>query len=370
MTVRLADIAREAGVSLTTVSRVVNRDKSMSVSKETEERIWKLVREMGYSGKGTKARCVIKTKKEQNIGYILTQDARDFSDTYFSEIISGVEQELLQQGHNLAFAYRSYDITDPTIFHKIVNTGCDGLIIIGEVPEEYLKQLTEKIPCSVALLSQYPQASVDLVTLDFEYYSFKMVEKIISLGHRRIAHIGGLLGDRQINRSSLVSYDGLDGRTRGYLVAMMTNCLPIDSDLIADGKWRTEDAYVCTKKWLEEGKKFSALFAASDRMAIGAMRSIQEKGLRVPDDISVVGYDDIEIGKYLNPMLTTVTYSKENLGRYAVKLLLEQIDDKQKDVLVKGKKLTLPCHIVERDSLSTPPEWAARELGASESIIG
>ena len=370
MAVRLADIAKRAGVSLTTVSRVVNKDKNMSVSKETEDKIWELVNEMGYVAKKTAPKHTSKEKKELNIGYVLTQEARDFSDTYFSEIIRGLEQELLRQGHNLAFAYRSYDLTNSAILNKILSMNCDGIIIIGEVPEEQLKELTEKIPCSVSLLSNYPNESVDLLTLDFEYYAFKVVEWMISLGHRRIAHIGGNFRDKQINRGSLVSYERLDGRTRGYLTAMLTNCLPIDSDLIADGKWKTEDAYECMKKWLEEGRKFSAVFASSDRMAIGAMKSIQEKGLRIPEDISVVGFDDIEIGKYLNPMLTTVSYSKEDLGRYAVDLLLDQINDNGKGTLVKGKKLTLPCRIIDRESLSAPLEQTDQNIDALEATIG
>ena len=354
MTVKLGDIAKKAGVSLTTASRIINGDKNMSVSKETEDRIWKFVHELGYEtakikspSKSNKRKGTSKTK---NIGLILTETKEMFEDTFFSKIIHGIEQELIIQRHNLYFAYTAYDLEDPIILSNVLNSGCDGIIFIGSLPINLYNQLTSRISNCVSIFDVPDENPIECITIDYEKNAYMVVKKMIEFGHRNIAFIGGPTYFKSIEEISDDYSYSYEGRFRGYCKALLESGIKKNHNIIKDGNWDIEVAYKKMGEILDSNEKVSAVFAAGDRIALGAMRAIQEKGKNIPDDISVAGFDDIEIAKYLNPPLTTVNYPKEEMGRLAVKVLVEKINmDKRSDNLIKT--ILLPSKVVERGSI-------------------
>lgn len=356
MAVKLGDIAKKAGVSLTTVSRVINMDKNISVSKETEEKIWMYAQTMGYKTNKNKSLADNGKKKKtasiKNIGYILTLKKENFEDSFFSKVIHGIEQELIEQRHNLAFAYTAHDMEDQVVLNNILNSECDGCLIVGTIPFEYYSLLIDRIPNCVAIFDVPEEKIIDCITVEHEKYAYSLVRMMIEAGHRNIAFIGGtgyhispeIYGGRYFNDR--------EERFQGYIKALLESDIKINFNIIKDGSWDIEVAYRKMREILDGNEKITAVFAATDRMAIGAMRAIQERGMTIPEDISVVGFDDIEIAKYLNPALTTVYYPKEEIGRYAVKVLLDRIAS-DSDISRIPKKIMLPSNIVERDSLKS-----------------
>jgi LacI family transcriptional regulator len=355
MAVKLGDIAKKAGVSLTTASRVINGDKYISVSKETEEKIWKYVDELGYKRNKTKAPSQgNKPKRNQrvkNIGYILTRSREEFEDTFFSKIIHGIEQELLANRHNLIFAYTATDLEDPVILNSILNSACDGLIFIGSIPISFYNIITSRIINCMQIFEMPIENPINCITVDFEKYAYLIVRKMIQMGHRNIAFIGGF----GYSFTSEEVGDGLffnhEARMQGYLKALIDNNIDINKNIIKDAGWDIEAAYKKMAEILCSGEKITAVFCSSDRMAIGAMKAIHEKGLNIPNDISMAGFDDIEIARYLNPPLTTVSYPKEEIGRIAVKYLIEYSNFTKTNDESYPRTIIFPSNIMIRDSI-------------------
>lgn len=345
--VTLKHIAEKAGVSQSTVSRVINGDSSMSVSKETEERIWHSVNETGYKFNiGTNS-----STNKLNIGYILTITKEKFEDTFFSTVIYGIEQGLIVNRCNLFFTYTIRDLEDPKVLNNVLNSECDGLIIIGSQNIDIYNLLIERIPCCISLFDVPNENSIDCVTTDYEKYSYKMIKKIIDMGHREIAFIGGkgyyMTPEDYCSNSSFYDHEA---RLRGYIKALNDSNIPVNNKILKDGDWDIETAYNKMTDILDSGEKVTAVFAAGDKMAIGVMRAILDKNLNVPGDISVAGFDDIPISAYLTPPLTTVSYPKEEIGRAAVRVLLENIKSGKKNTEFP-RKIMFGCNIVERESL-------------------
>jgi LacI family transcriptional regulator len=340
-------VAERAGVSLSTASRVINRDARISVSKVTRERIWQIVRETGYESRvGPR-----KTDHRPQIGYVLTATKEKFEDAFLSKIIRGIEQELIEKGCTLAISCADSDLKDPTKLDEVLASGCDGLILVGGLERPIYDQLVKGIPHCVSLFEVPDDNMIDCVTLDYERYSYKMVRLIVACGHREIAFIGGggyHKGPEEYRPDGLF-YDH-EGRLQGYLKALFDSGIAVNPRILKDGRWDIEVAYNKMNEILDGGERVTAVFAAGDRMAIGAMRAIRERGLEVPEDFSVAGFDDISVSAYLAPPLTTVSHPMEELGRAAARKLLENIRNKRRNGELPVK-IIYPCSIEERKSV-------------------
>jgi DNA-binding LacI/PurR family transcriptional regulator len=343
MNIRLKDVAKQAGVSITTASRVLKSDSNISASKETKEKIWKAAKELGYQNTNQAKQKM----SSMNIGFILQMTKERFEDTFFSEIIYGIEQEIIQQKLNLAFAYIVFDLDDPAVKRSVLTSGVDGLIFIGVIPENHFSALVNAFPNCVSTLSVPSNNSIDCITIDYEDTVHLLIRQMIEYGHKDIAFIGG----SGYAISPEESQDGVffkhEKRFQGYLKALVDCGITIKPEIIKDGNWEMEIAYYKMLEILDSGVKITAVFAAGDRMAFGAMRAIQERGLRIPEDISIAGFDDVEMAQYISPPLTTIGYPKEEIGRLAVKLLIENMHTNK----TYHKKIVLPTYIVERSSI-------------------
>lgn len=341
MAVTLKDIADRAGVSISTVSRVINDDRERPVNRETKEKIWSLVKEMGYNKK--KSQKSFKSRSTKKIGYILNDTPHIFDHPFFSLVLAGIEEEIREQGYMVGFSYMQRDLENKAIHHAILKEEeADGLIVIAEyLGEEMYRELKRRYSYIVFIDNRSRAIEEDVIYIEREEAAYKAVEHLISLGHKRIAFIGGaLLG------STRTTVEGED-RYEGYRRALKEAGLSLEPHLIKNACWDMEEGFMKMKEILKEDRP-TALFGASDLMSIGAMRAIQEGGLRIPQDISLVSYDNIKMAAFTNPPLTSVHIPKEEIGRIAVQTLINKIN--------KGEglplKIVLPTRLILRESVA------------------
>lgn len=327
--VTLRDVARKAGVSHQTVSRVINN--STRVAPETRERVEAAIAELGYHPNEI-ARSMARGHSN-TIACILP----NLTDYTFASIMEGAEKVARKAGFYLLTASAS----DETIFSDLVKDltagwQIGGLMVANPFIDGRFRHIPENLP--VVLMGACPRnMQACSISLDDETGGKMAVQHLLALGHRRIAMVTGPMIEECSN-----------DRLAGYKTALDEAGIAFDSTLVVEGDWSATSGDQAVTHWRENGIPFTALFAQNDRMAIGAMRSMRQAGLRIPDDVSVIGFDDIPLASYFDPPLTTMRQDLEYIGGEAAKLLLS--------VIVENKSATqncqIPAELVVRSSTS------------------
>lgn len=305
------DVAKESGVSISTVSRVIQC--SPNVLPETRARVEEVIRRLDYHP--NRLAQQFRAQHTKNILVIVPE----YGNTFFTDILAGIESVasrydysiLLVDSHSKASVERrSYEM----LSQKLV----DGIITcsIG-IPKEELRQLAKQYPIVVGI-RYFGDGSIANVTIDNIKATFDMTSYMMNLGHKRICYLAG-------NTEMPVYRDRLDG----YLKAISQRGLPIDQKLILSCEPSFQGGYNAISSLIHNsGVKFSAIVAAGDTMAIGAIRALNDSKLRVPDDVAVAGFDDIELSSLFNPTLTTIRQPKFQMGVRAMEKLLDLIEGK------------------------------------------
>jgi LacI family transcriptional regulator len=346
MTIR--EIAKQVGVSPSTVSRVINRDQTFSVSDDTARRILDCAQRIGYMGPTRRAynRSVSKDST-MSFGYVLTVAKEKFEDSCLSTIIHGIEQEAMDRKCTVAFAHSIMDLSDPLVVESIVHSGAKGIILIGNMPLKQFDFLRELLPHAVSIFEVPANGEVDCVTVELEKPFYQLTRELIEMGHKKIAYIGGETYSSPVEDTGNIFFNR-DDRFQGFIKAHIDCRRPINQEIYKNGHWDIGTAYKKMGVLLDRHNDIDAVVAADDKMAIGAMRIISERGLKIPENISVVGFDNIEVSNFVTPRLTTVSYPKELLGRMALRILIENV---QFNETIK-RTIILPSEIVRRDSTS------------------
>jgi LacI family transcriptional regulator len=333
MKVTLKDIAEKVNVSISTVSRVLN-DKSGDVMDETHLRILEVAENLGYR-RLKKNEQNHKKFAEKQIGCILNNMKDKYQDPYFSEIIYGIERELLDQGYVLKFTYDAQDLA-----HMEMEVGDEdlGIICIGPLNKAVLTNLKNQVSYLLSVGGD-PELAIDYVTIDFKKAAWLGVSHLIALGHKKIAFIGGSSNNTGIPLTE-------EKRYIGYQQALTDHGLALNQRLVHNGQFTIRGGYEAMKEILAEQDLPTALFTASDQMAVGAYKAIQDEGLSIPDDMAIVSFDDIEMAQFLNPPLTTVRVFKEELGKTAVKMLIQRMEGQLPLAMITY----LPTELVVRGS--------------------
>lgn len=333
--ITLKDIAEKSKVSISTVSRVLN-GQTTSLDDYSINSILTTAKDLGYvkNKSGQK-----KTGKipEIKFGCVLNNIKNKYYDPYFSEIIYGIERELLDQGYILNFTYDTQELIE--LNYRFENDGNNiGLISVGHIDKNILQKLAAQAPFFINAGGN-PELNINYASIDFFESAFKAVAYLIEKGHKDIAYIGA---------SSIESNIPFEQEERfvGYKKALKTHGLKFNSEWTQDGKFTLDEGFIAMKRILNHKKKPSAIFIASDRMAYGAYKAIQESGLSIPNDIAVVAFDDLEMSEFVTPPLTTVRVYKEELGRIAVRMLLQQIEH----CTTLPLKTILPTELIVRNS--------------------
>ena len=332
----MRDVAAAAGVSLSTVSLVING--KTGVSPDRRERVLKAIRELGYAADSRQAGAN-ETKVFGLLMESLSEASR--SEGFYTRIVSGIEETAYQLGYQVLLHVYRPDVDPINSIRELMGRDIDGLIIAndGDVTPKVIQKITEAgVP--IVLVENYQSFPIHSLTADNFTAGRVMTEYLIELGHRRIGGIGGP-----------GKYSSLSDRMRGHQITLIEHDIPADFSLQPPPvSGNPRKGYAQMQQLLSLPEPPTAVFAVSDRAAIGAMDAIKDAGLRIPDDISVVGIDDIRDSAYSTPPLTTFSVPKYDLGRTAVFILHDLICNKA----IPPCRTVLLGKLVERKSAGAP----------------
>jgi LacI family transcriptional regulator len=326
----LKDIAAKAKVSIKTVSRVINNEPM--VSDNTRSRVEEVIGEMGYQP-NLIARS-LKKRKSNTIGLIMP----DIGNPAFTEMVKGCMDTLNEKGYFIFVGSYEDDPEKEEEFIKDFNSMLiDGLIVIPSITEERDLTIFEKINCPVVFMDREIDAlDRDAVISGNRNGAYRATKYLIEKGHKKTVILGGLKTVKPAKK-----------RFEGWKKALNEKGL-FSEDLVFWGSFSIESGYRMMKEALERLNMVEAVFAGNDIVALGAMNAIKEKKLNIPEDISIIGYDDMFFSQYLNPSLSSVSVRLFDVGKTAAELLLNRI---KKPVNFKPRRIVMECDLILRDSV-------------------
>lgn len=327
----MQDIAKKAGVSKSTVSRALNNDPRIKV--QTREKILKIAGEMNYRPHHM-AQALAK-KRTNIIGVMIPKTPRTVTDPFFLEFLGGIGEETSRRGFSLMLP--NFERGEEKEFQEFLSRhNVDGFILtepeIGDRRIDYLE--SEDIPF---VFSGNPRIDRDVfwVDADNEMGAFQAVTHLLKRGHRRIATIAG---DNDLVAGVL--------RMEGYFRALQEAGIGVNDQLVAFGDFQEKGGYQAARELLKRGLEFSAIFAANDFMAIGAMKALRERGISIPEDVAVMGFDGTFLSGHVDPPLSTVQLPIKDLGKYCAKIITSIINDGDQ----RKKGTLLGTRLLIRDS--------------------
>jgi LacI family transcriptional regulator len=333
--VTIIDVAAEAGVSFGTVSRVINND--VHVKQETRERVLKAVQRLGFVA-NRQARSLA-GGKSNSIGVLVP----DLGTGYIGEIIRGIDAELSLKNLDLIL-YTTHRTAskEANYVANLAKGMVDGLLLVlPRSPADYIGTLTLRNFPFVLIDHQGTGRDCPAVGATNWQGAYNATEYLIKLGHNRIGFITGSM-------DLSCSKDRLDG----YRSALRTHHIPDGPELIYEGTFFQPDGYAGTCALLDINNPPTAIFASNDVMALGAMDAVRSHGLRVPEDVSVLGFDDIPQAALVRPTLTTVRQPLEQMGRVATQMLLDMLKNPEKEI----DRVELPTELMARGSTLPPKD--------------
>ncbi|KHO62070.1 transcriptional regulator, LacI family [Thermoanaerobacter sp. YS13] len=332
MAVTIKDIAKYAGVSVTTVSRALNGYPD--VSEETRERIKKIAEQLNYTPNSI-ARGLV-TNKTHTVGLVVSELIKPGAyHPFFLEVLAGIKAGLRKDKYDLILFTVDPESQDVTSYEKLCNDRkVEGAIVEGlKLSDPYIEEIKKTQIPTVLIDIPILTDKVGYVSSDNVQAAFEATSYLIKLGHRNIGFING-------HNDAAVSFERLEG----YKKALEKNNIPYKEEYVVFDDFTQEGGYNSFKTLVFEHPEITAVFHASDLMAIGSFKAAKDLGMKVPDDISIVGFDDIELASLITPGLTTVRQDTFKMGYNAAKHLLS---------IIKGEKpqhILIPHKLVIRDS--------------------
>ena len=325
--ITIKDIAKKAEVGVGTVSRIINNHPG--VKEKTREKVLKIIKELNF--KPNSMAIALKRKKDNLVGIVIA----GYSNLFFNDVISGIDSELKKVGLNSVVNYTELkDFSD--IIKKLEDFSVKGIIYLGG---RYQKKLDDiEIPLVLAS-TRYDSSYLkkyNIVTIDDREAAYKAVKYLIDTGCKKIAIIISNYKDELAQQ-----------RINGYKQALKESNL--DYEFIVEGEYTAKGGYESAKEICLQNKP-DGIFAISDLMAIGASRYLLENKYRVPEDVSIVGFDGIEESKYFYPSITTVEQPRIFMGELAAKLLIKEIENREKHTIIDKENICLDVKIVKRES--------------------
>ncbi|MDR2617858.1 MAG: LacI family transcriptional regulator [Treponema sp.] len=354
--VTIHDVAKRAGVSISTVSNVINKNKF--VSEDLIRRVNAAVEELKYTANPIARKMKIKYTK--TIGVITA----DLCGLFYPYVLKGMYDVLTTRGYRLIIMDNEggYDSLGSIKKFQESITGLiqdrmDGIVFASTIPEEIEAGIIRdamnhpsfrKNTAFVCIEKNLGKYGVDSVYADSETGAEMAASHLIETGCRKICHITGPL-------FVTIAQD----RIRGYRNIMKKHRLEVDDErMIAHGDYTHKSGYIAMKKLLRKTPDLDGVFVANDQMSVGAMKALSEAGRRIPEDVRVIGYDDVFIASVLEPSLSTIHVQKYRMGKNAAELLLSQIEEK-KDFPSQGTEIALEPKLVVRRSTvkEAPNDW-------------
>lgn len=328
------DIAKMADVSIATVSRVMN-DRP-GVSEKARTKVMRVIEETDF--RPNQIAKSLTNQKTNVIGIVMPG-----VNNYFSDRIDAINKVCKQRGYSLMITanYKDSNSTEEDIdnFNLLFEKRVDGIIYfptnVMQEHKDVIRRIRKKIPI-VITDKEVPDLKLPCVIQDFIKPAKEVMTYLIHSGHKRIAFIHGL------------SYDLPNiERKKVYHEALEKAGIPYDDHLVEEGAYSVESGYYAMLNILDNtDEQPTAVFAGNDHMAIGAIKALKEKGYKLPGDVAVVGYDDIEFAKYMSPSLTTIRVNQYNMGKLAATMVIDLIEGHLKDY----HKMTMDYEFILRDS--------------------
>ncbi len=332
MTITIKDVARLAGVSVATVSRTLSAPDV--VTESTRKKVMAAVEQTGYVTNALASN--FRRRRSQNIVVLVP----DISNPFFSSIIQGIELVAMKSHYRILLGDTQQSVVRERAYSELVlQRQADGIICLGmNIPFEYdcrRKNPDPKWPPIVMACEYSGDIPLPTVLIDNRQAAKEVVEHLIELGHKNIAYING-------PKDSPLSRD----RQKGFKAAMKKASLKVEQCYIAEGDFSLVAGYAAAVKLLKTASRPTALFCANDKMAIGAMNAARDSGLRIPEDLSVAGFDDIDFASYSYPPLTTIHQPRARIGMRAMEIMLQCLEGKKPP----QSELILPHELIVRGS--------------------
>ncbi|MDD2485347.1 MAG: LacI family DNA-binding transcriptional regulator [bacterium] len=338
--ITIKDIAKDAGVCIKTVSRVINNYPH--VSEDIRKRVWQSVDAFGYVPNEMGKRLALRKSghpvRNGDIGCILFSNYEKYSEPYTAEILDELDRVLLEMGIRNHFTYTLDELADQSLFINTVNPNIIGGCLLIGLSDQHMTEvdrIRKKVKCLV-LLGRVEDNTVSCVHPDGFMGGFLATNYLINMGHRRIGCIVGYLKEHSDTKL----------RFNGYKKALEAAGIPYDDTLVKEGRFSIEGAVKATDSLLKTDTLPTAIYSVSDPMSIGVYKAIQERGLRIPRDISVISFDNINLASHLYPSLTTIGMDKKEMVKMALQVLISEMEGKG----TPGIKITFPVELVERQS--------------------
>jgi len=328
------DVAKMAGVSRATVSFVLNNVHGVSISEATRQRVLDAAKKLNYypDAAGRK----LANGKSSTLGLVLRQSQEQvFADALLPQVLLGVEQAATTQGFQVLL--KPLEPDDSTGYMRLINENqVDGIILSGprQDDSEIIRLHRDGFP--IMLMGQLPDGSLPYVDIDAVDGAARAVKHLIELGHRRIA---------MITNASL-EYTSAQQRRSGYLNALQETGIDQDDSLIREGDYTPASGFEAMNELLNISPRSTAVFVASDVVALGAIHAIKRARVRIPEDIAVVGFDDIPLAEYYDPPLTTIRLPAYGLGWAAGERLVRLVNNEDLDLEV----VLLESELIARQS--------------------
>ncbi|MDK2879481.1 MAG: LacI family transcriptional regulator [Thermoanaerobacteraceae bacterium] len=329
--ITIKDIARRTGVSISTVSRVINKTKP--VSEELRNKVMEIINKEGYVPNHT-ARSLI-LKRTNTIGVVVP----NISQYFHVMMLEGVADVLEKNGYQMLVCNIKNDVrSEMQYIDLLAEKQVDGIILMHETSDPEIKDYLSNCDIPIVMASiEIPGVDRPVVRVDDYMAACDAVEYLISLGHKEI----GIICGTEITVGNF--------RTRAYVDVMKKYGLQLKESLMVQGNYTMESGYSAMQKILERENKVTAIFVVSDEMAIGAINCALDMGYEVPKDISVIGFDDIELSSYFRPKLTTIRQPIKDIAKISTEIIIKNL----KGESMQGKNVTVKHNLIVRDSCTS-----------------
>jgi LacI family transcriptional regulator len=333
--INMKDIAQEAGVSTATVSYIINKRSDQVIAPQTIKKVEEVIKRLGYvPNLGARA---LASRHSHLLGLLIPQTEKEtklmFSNSFYGTFLSNFEYEARKKGYNILISGTSADESYLDVAQK---RSLDGIVIVGVELESDIKGLKKNGIPAVLVDSYGVDKELSSVTIDDENGGFLATEYLISMGHRTIGIATGYLTKEGVNTE----------RLKGYTHALAANGLSQDDRYVYSGTISYEYGIELGLALAKSPDRPTAVFATADILAFGLVKGLKRGGLRVPEDISVVGFDDGFMASNMEPALTTVRQDVDNKARIAAQLVIDAIEEKE-----SSSNIVLPVSLVERESV-------------------
>jgi len=329
------DVAKAAGVSPTTVSFVLNNIEGMRISRETRDRVLEVAKSLNYHPDSSAQKMA--RGKTSVIGLVLRQNPeKAYADLFIQDVMQGISNVIRENGYQLLFIPLPPEDKESSYSKLINERHVDGLIVSGPTDQDYELVEVYEEGAKIVLMGKIRGSKIPFIDIDNIKSAEIAVSHLVSLGHKDVA---------MITNASL-NYDSSKDRYEGFRNVLKKNNIALHEEWVFLGDRTPESGYEAMRQLLARKSRPTAVFIASDTVALGAMNACYEKNIKVPDELAIVGFDDITLARYVIPPLTTIHLPAYSLGLGAASMLIQQLNDE----FIESSEIILQTKLVIRES--------------------